>query len=154
MNSKPDQYQTLIPQLEALLKGELDFTSNMANTAALLHEHFGFFWTGFYRVMTKNTLVLGPFQGPVACTRIEYGKGVCGTAWKTGKAQVVPDVHQFPGHIACSAASKSEIVVPVFKNQDVVAVLDIDSDKFNTFDDDDARFLTRINSILSDASVV
>lgn len=154
MNSKPDQYQTLIPQLEALLKGELDFTSNMANTAALLHEHFGFFWTGFYRVMTKNTLVLGPFQGPVPCTRIEYGKGVCGTAWKTGKAQVVPDVHQFPGHIACSAASKSEIVVPVFKNQDVVAVLDIDSDKFNTFDDDDARFLTRINSILSDASVV
>ena len=154
MNSKPDQYQKLIPQLEALLKGESDFTSNMANTASLLHEHFGFFWTGFYRVLTKNTLVLGPFQGPVACTRIEYGKGVCGTAWKTGTAQVVPDVHQFPGHIACSAASKSEIVVPVFKNRDVVAVLDIDSDKFNTFDGDDARFLTRINSILSDASMV
>lgn len=154
MSSKTAKYEKLIPQLEALLQGETDFTANMANTAALLHEHFDFFWTGFYRVLTKNTLILGPFQGPVACARIAYGKGVCGTVWKKAKALVVPDVHAFPGHIACNAASKSEVVVPVFKNGNVVAVLDIDSDKFNTFDDDDARYLTQINSILSEASVV
>lgn len=154
MNAKAEQYEKLIPQLEALLKGESDFTANMANTAALLHECFGFFWTGYYRVLTNNTLVLGPFQGPPACSRIAHGKGVCGTAWKKQKALVVPDVHQFQGHIACNAASKSEVVVPVFKAGNVLGVLDIDSDKFNTFDDVDVRYLTQINSCLSDASVV
>lgn len=152
MNAKASTYEGLITELKALLGDETDFTANMANTAALLHERFGFFWTGFYRVLTKNTLILGPFQGPPACVRISYGKGVCGSAWKQKEALVVPNVHEFPGHIACSAQSKSEVVVPVFKNGEVVAVLDIDSDKFNTFDGDDARYLTQINSILSDAS--
>ena len=121
----------------------------MANIAAMLHETFGFWWTGFYRVIPESVqLVLGPFQGPVACTRIAFGKGVCGTAWERKGTVVVPDVHQFPGHIACSSASNSEIVVPVFRNEEVVAVLDIDSTDFNTFDDTDKEWLERIVSLL------
>ena len=121
----------------------------MANIAAMLHETFGFWWTGFYRVDPESAqLVLGPFQGPVACTRIAFGKGVCGTAWERRSTVVVPDVHQFPGHIACSSASNSEIVVPVFRDEEVVAVLDIDSTDFNTFDDTDKEWLERIVSLL------
>lgn len=121
----------------------VDIIANMANMAAMLHETFGFWWTGFYRAL-GNELVLGPFQGPLACTRIAYGRGVCGSAWKERRTLVVPDVEQFPGHIACSSASKSEIVVPVFNNGEVIAVLDIDSDQLGTFDAVDARYLEQV----------
>ena len=124
-----------------------DTIANMANMAAMLHETFGFWWTGFYRVI-GNELVLGPFQGPLACTRIAYGHGVCGTAWKERRTLVVPDVEEFPGHIACSSASRSEIVVPVFRNGEVVAVLDIDSAELNTFNETDAEYLERIVTLL------
>ena len=120
-----------------------DIIANMANMAAMLHETFGFWWTGFYRVI-GNELVLGPFQGPLACTRIAYGRGVCGTAWKERRTVVVPDVEQFPGHIACSAASRSEIVVPVIRDGEITAVLDIDSVRLDTFDQTDAEFLNRM----------
>jgi GAF domain-containing protein len=120
----------------------------MANIAAVLHDTFGFWWTGFYRVANDSELVLGPFQGPVACTRIPFGRGVCGTAWKEAQTVIVPDVHLFPGHIACSSASNSEIVVPVFQDGTVVAVLDIDSKDFNTFDSIDSLYLSRITSLL------
>ena len=124
-----------------------DVIANMANMAAMLHETFGFWWTGFYRVI-GDELVLGPFQGPLACTRIAYGRGVCGTAWKERRTIVVPDVEQFPGHIACSAASRSEIVVPVFRDGEVVAVLDIDSAELNTFDETDAENLNKMVNFL------
>ncbi len=138
--NKIETYQTLLPQIESLVAGEMDTIANMANVAAALHEAFGFWWTGFYRVV-DNELLLGPFQGPIACVHIAYGRGVCGTAWKERRTVVVPDVEEFPGHIACSAESRSEIVVPLFKGDDVIAVLDIDSRELNTFDDTDARWL-------------
>lgn len=141
--SKKEQYETLLPQLKALTAGETDVVANMANIAAALRQTFGFFWVGFYRVI-EDTLILGPFQGPLACTRIRYGKGVCGTAWKEARTIIVPDVDKFPGHIACNSSSRSEIVVPVIKESKVVAVLDIDSDALGTFDETDATYLEKI----------
>ncbi len=145
--NKKEKYESLLPQIEAVMDKEVDLIANMANMAAMLHETFGFWWTGFYRVQ-GNELLLGPFQGPLACTRIGYGRGVCGTAWKEQRTVVVEDVEQFPGHIACSSASKSEIVVPVFQNSEIIAVLDIDSDRLRTFDRTDAEFLERIVKFL------
>ena len=155
---KAEQYDLLYRQLAALLEGETDPVAKMANTAAVLHESFGFWWTGFYRVTShrhsgfdpeSGELILGPFQGPVACMHIPVGKGVCGTAWKREESVVVPDVEAFPGHIACSSASRSEIVVPVFgPDGKVVAVLDIDSDKLGTFDEVDREGLERIVGLL------
>jgi len=133
-------YKALLPQIKALVTGEEDLVANMANMTAVLKEAFGYFWIGFY-IAKKGELVLGPFQGPVACTRIQKGKGVCGKAWETGETQVVADVNAFPDHIACSAASKSEIVVPVSKGNKLIAVLDIDSDQLNTFDAVDQKYL-------------
>lgn len=144
---KEQQYRTLFPQIEALLAGETDMTANMANVAAALKQMFDFFWVGFY-VVKEDMLVLAPFQGPIACTRIRHGKGVCGTAWKEAKTLIVPDVEQFPGHIACNAASRSEIVVPVIRKGKVMAVLDIDSDKLDSFDEVDASYLERICGLL------
>lgn len=144
--NKEDKYKTLLPQIKALVAGETDPIANMANVAAVLHETFGFWWTGFYRV-EGNELVLGPFQGPIACTRIPYGKGVCGTAWERRETIVVPDVHRFKGHIACSSESNSEIVVPVCRDGLVIAVLDIDSSEYNTFDDTDRCYLEQIVQI-------
>lgn len=141
--SKEEIYQALLPQLRALTEGEPDFIANMANIASALNEAFGFFWVGFYRV-TGDRLVLGPFQGPLACTRIGYGKGVCGTAWKEECTLIVPDVDQFPGHIACSSLSRSEIVIPVKSNGSVIAVLDVDSELPGHFDEVDARYLEKI----------
>lgn len=146
--NKEQQYQTLLPQIESLLAGETDVIANMANIAAALKQTFNFFWVGFYRVK-EDVLVLAPFQGPLACTRIRRGKGVCGTAWEEARTQVVPDVDQFPGHIACSSDSKSEIVVPILKDNEVVGVLDIDSDRLDSFDDTDARYLEEICRMLS-----
>ncbi|MBR2165191.1 MAG: GAF domain-containing protein [Paludibacteraceae bacterium] len=145
--TKQEIYQTLLPQIESLVAGETDVIANMANVAAALHEAFGFWWTGFYRVEGQQ-LVLGPFQGPVACTRIPYGKGVCGTAWQRAETIIVPNVHEFAGHIACSSASNSEIVVPVIRNNQVIAVLDIDSKDFNTFDETDRLYLEQIARLL------
>jgi GAF domain-containing protein len=145
---KTDQYQSLIPQIEALLYGEADLVANLANVAAALKEQFKWFWVGFYTVK-GNELVLGPFQGPVACTRIALGKGVCGAAWQQAKTLVVPDVDVFPGHIACSSLSKSEIVVPVFSNGAVVAVLDVDSEAFDQFDETDALYLGQIVKLIN-----
>ena len=145
---KAEKYRLLERQLTALLEGETDAIAKMANVAAVLHETFGFWWTGFYRV-TGDELVLGPFQGPVACMHIPFGKGVCGTAWKRNETVVVPDVEQFPGHIACSSASRSEIVVPVHgADGTVTAVLDIDSDRLATFDEEDKIWLERIVTLL------
>ena len=145
---KAEKYRLLERQLTALLEGETDAIAKMANLAAVLHETFGFWWTGFYRV-TGDELVLGPFQGPVACMHIPFGKGVCGTAWKRNETVVVPDVEQFPGHIACSSASRSEIVVPVHAaDGTVTAVLDIDSDRLATFDEEDKIWLERIVKLL------
>jgi len=144
---KQEKYQTLLPQIESLVAGETDAIANMANVAAALHEAFGFWWTGFYRVEGQQ-LVLAPFQGPIACTRIPYGRGVCGTAWQRAETVIVPNVHEFAGHIACSSASNSEIVVPVIRNNQVVAVLDIDSTDFGTFDDTDKYFLEKIVAFL------
>ena len=141
---KTEQYRLLERQVAALLEGENDVIAKMANVAAVVHETFGFWWTGFYRV-AGDELVLGPFQGPVACMHIPFGKGVCGTAWKRNETVVVPDVEQFPGHIACSSASRSEIVVPVHgPDGAVTAVLDIDSDRLATFDEEDRVWLERI----------
>mgnify|MGYP003289416343 FL=1 len=140
---KIEKYELLFEQIKALINNENDNIANMSNIAAAIHETFGFWWTGFYRV-AGNELVLGPFQGPVACTRIAYGKGVCGTSWQEEKTIVVEDVHEFPGHIACSSASKSEIVVPIFKENQVVGVLDIDSENLATFDNVDKEWLERI----------
>ena len=146
--TKEETYRSLAPQIEALVEDETDMIAKMANVAAALHQSFGFWWTGFYRVASDSELVLGPFQGPLACTRIRKGRGVCGTAWLKEETQVVPDVDKFPGHIACSSASRSEIVVPVFHEGDVVAVLDIDSEKLATFDETDRHYLERIVKIL------
>ena len=145
--NKIEKYQTLLPQIESLVAGEMDMIANMANVAAALHEAFGFWWTGFYRVESQQ-LVLGPFQGPIACTRIPYGKGVCGTAWQRVETVIVPNVHEFAGHIACSSASNSEIVVPLVRNNQVIAVLDIDSKDFNTFDETDQLYLEKIAEML------
>lgn len=147
--NKADKYTTIFQTIQSVVEGESDMVANMANVAALLHEEFGFWWTGFYRVdQESDQLVLGPFQGPVACTRIPFGKGVCGTAWERSETVIVPDVHQFPGHIACSSASNSEIVVPVFQGKKVIAVLDIDSTEFNTFDQTDKEWLEKIVSLI------
>lgn len=140
---KAARYAELRPQLEALTAGEPDLTANLANTAAALRQAFGFFWVGFYLVK-NDELVLGPFQGPIACTRIRRGRGVCGTSWAEARTVLVPDVEAFPGHIACSSESKSEIVVPVFKHGEVVAVLDVDSDQLDDFDHDDQRELEQL----------
>jgi L-methionine (R)-S-oxide reductase len=140
---KKERYQELIPQLESLVRGETDLIANLSNIVAALRQTMGFFWVGFYFVK-EGQLVLGPFQGPVACTRIDFGKGVCGTAWKNRKPILVPNVDEFPGHIACSSASRSEIVLPVFKNNEVVMVLDVDSDKINDFNEDDAMALAQV----------
>ena len=145
--SKQDIYQSLLPQIESLISGEPDFVARMANVSAVLHDAFGFWWTGFYRV-DGNELVLGPFQGPVACMRITFGRGVCGTAWQKAQTIIVPDVHQFAGHIACSSASNSEIVVPLLQNGVVMAVLDIDSTDFDAFDDTDKLYLEQIVKII------
>lgn len=154
--SKSETYQLLLPQIESLVAGEHDMIAKMANVAAVLHEAFGFWWTGFYRVEHDSSqadaqavLVLGPFQGPIACTRIPYGRGVCGTAWQQAKTMVVPNVHEFPGHIACSSASNSEIVVPVMQAGSVVAVLDIDSRDYSAFDQTDALYLEQIAQALT-----
>ena len=145
--TKQERYEALLPQIKAVVEDEPDLIANMANVAAMLHETFGFWWTGFYRVEGEE-LVLGPFQGPMACTRIKKGRGVCGTAWAEAQTQVVPDVDLFPGHIACSSASRSEIVVPIFKEGEVIAVLDIDSAQLNTFDQTDRRYLEQVVEML------
>ena len=144
---KEEKYALLYKQIAAVVESEKDAIANMANVAAMIHHTFGFWWTGFYRVVGEE-LVLGPFQGPLACSRIAYGRGVCGTAWKEEHTQVVPDVEQFPGHIACSSASKSEIVVPLMKNRKVIAVLDIDSEHLATFDETDKQWLERIMELM------
>lgn len=144
---KREKYEQLLPQAEALVAGEPDVIARMANVAALLHREMGFWWTGFYRVEGDH-LVLGPFQGPVACTRIARGRGVCGTSWKEEHTIVVPDVEQFPGHIACSSESRSEIVVPVRRDGAIVAVLDIDSRELATFEDTDRLYLERIAALI------
>lgn len=144
---KADRYESLLPQLEALVGGEKDVIANLSNIAAALKQTFDFFWVGFYLVK-ENELVLGPFQGPIACTRIGFGKGVCGVSWKERKTIVVPNVDEFPGHIACSSDSKSEIVLPAFKNDQVYLILDVDSDKLNDFDDTDAVYLGRVMKIV------
>ena len=146
--SKEEKYLELIPQIMAVVENEEDVIANMANVASMIHETFGFWWTGFYRVRSSTELVLGPFQGPLACTRIRKGKGVCGTAWQRKATVVVEDVDKFEGHIACSSASKSEIVVPVIKDNEVVAVLDIDSAELNTFDEVDQKYLENIVKLL------
>ena len=146
---KEDKYRLLYSQIKSVTECEDDLIANMANAASMIHETFGFWWTGFYRVIGKE-LVLGPFQGPLACSRIPFGKGVCGTAWKNAETVIVPDVDAFPGHIACSSASKSEIVVPVFgaDGASIVAVLDIDSASYATFDEVDRIWLERIVSMM------
>lgn len=150
MNTKEEKYAELFPQIKSILEGETDMIANMANVAAVLHEEFIFWWTGFYRVVSEDTLLLGPFQGPLACTRIKKGRGVCGTAWEENTTQVVPDVHLFPGHIACSSLSQSEIVVPVHdRGGRVVAVLDIDSERLSTFDEIDKLWLEKICDLFS-----
>ncbi len=141
--NKEDKYRELLPQLYALVSTETDFIANLANTAAALKQTFGFFWVGFYLVKADE-LVLGPFQGPIACTRIRHGRGVCGTAWKEARTLIVADVEQFPGHIACSSLSKSEIVVPIYQEGKIIGVLDIDSDTLESFDAVDARYLEEI----------
>lgn len=138
--SKEEQYTSLLPQIKSLIEDEKDLIANLANIVAALKEAFGFFWVGFYLVK-DGELVLAPFQGPIACTRIKYGRGVCGTAWKNETTLVVPDVDAFPGHIACSSLSRSEIVVPFRKNGEIAGVLDIDSEELNTFDGTDKKFL-------------
>ncbi|MGJ3234763.1 GAF domain-containing protein [Marivirga sp.] len=146
--SKEEKYKALLPQIKALVDGEEDVVANLSNITAALKEAFGYFWIGFY-IVKNGELVLGPFQGPIACTRIQKGKGVCGTAWADAKTIVVPDVEAFPGHIACSSASKSEIVVPGFKNNEVALVLDIDSDELNTFDEIDQKYLEELMNTVS-----
>lgn len=144
---KAQKYEELLPQLRSLLSGETDPIARMANVAAVLHEAMGFWWTGFYRVQ-GDQLVLGPFQGPVACFRIARGRGVCGTAWSRKETVVVPDVEEFPGHIACSSESRSEIVVPLLRQGEVIAVLDIDSRELAAFDDIDKHYLEKIAELI------
>lgn len=146
--TKETQYSELLEEIRSVIQDEKDTIACMANVAALIHERFGFWWTGFYRVI-DNELVLGPFQGPVACTRIRKGRGVCGTSWNEGRTIVVPNVHEFPGHIACSSFSNSEIVVPVFdESRNITGVLDIDSREFSTFDETDAKWLENICALI------
>lgn len=146
--SKSEKYEALLSQIEALISGEEDLVANLANISAALHQVFNWWWVGFYWVK-DGELVLGPFQGPIACARIAFGKGVCGTAWKEKKTQLVPDVEQFPGHIACSSASKSEIVVPIFdKNGEVVGVLDVDSERYDVLDEVDALYLEKLTQLI------
>ncbi len=145
--SKEDQYQNLLPQIKGRLEGEPDLIANLANVAAALKEQFNFFWVGFYLVK-NDELVLGPFQGPVACTRIKKGRGVCGTSWEQAKTIIVPDVEKFPGHIACSSLSKSEIVLPLFKDRTVIGVLDVDSSSLDSFDETDKIYLERIIELI------
>jgi GAF domain-containing protein len=147
-SSKEEKYRNLIIQIDALVGGEPDLIANLANVAAALKQTFGFFWVGFYLVK-DGTLVLGPFQGPIACTRIAFGRGVCGTAWKERRTIIVPDVELFPGHIACNSESKSEIVVPLLSDGEVTGVLDIDSARLNDFDETDAIFLEEITRKIS-----
>lgn len=154
--NKAAQYESLIPQIKALLEGETDTVANMANVAGALKEQFKWFWVGFYIIKPAlkftgdevTELVLGPFQGPVACTRIKKGRGVCGTSWATSSTLIVPDVEKFPGHISCSSLSKSEIVVPVFNKEEVAGVLDVDSDEYDQFDDTDKLYLEQIVQFL------
>ena len=146
--NKAEQYKGLIPQIEALISGESNLIANLANISAALKEQFGFFWVGFYLIEGEE-LVLGPFQGPIACTRIKKGKGVCGAAWANEQTLIVPDVDKFPGHIACSSLSKSEIVIPVRANGKIIAVLDVDSDSLNSFDQEDALYLEKILSFIT-----
>ncbi|MBS1577316.1 MAG: GAF domain-containing protein [Bacteroidetes bacterium] len=145
--TKTEQYESLIPQINGLLDGEPDLVANLANIVAALKEQFGWFWAGFYLVK-NNELVLGPFQGPVACTRIRKGKGVCGASWEKAKTIIVPDVEKFPGHIACSSLSKSEIVVPVIRNNEVIGVLDVDSSKYDQFDTTDQKYLETVVNLV------
>lgn len=146
--TKAERYALLTRQIEAVVAGENDLIARMANVASMIHHTFGFWWTGFYRV-EGDELILGPFQGPLACTRIAFGRGVCGTAWREKRTIVVPDVEQFEGHIACSSASRSEIVVPIWRDREIIAVLDIDSCDLATFDAVDQEWLERIAEILS-----
>ena len=145
---KKDKYSELYKQIESVTDGESDPIANMANAVALIHQTFGFWWTGFY-IARGSQLVLGPFQGPPACTRIPFGKGVCGTAWMRKESIIVPDVEEFPGHIACSSLSRSEIVVPVIQNSEVTAVIDIDSKELDTFDDTDRIWLEKIGTLFA-----
>lgn len=144
---KEARYQSLVPQIESLITGENDAVANLANIAAALRQAMNFFWVGFY-IVKNNELVLGPFQGPIACTRIAFGKGVCGACWKEKKVMLVPNVDEFPGHIACSSDSKSEIVLPAFKNQEVALVLDVDSDRLNDFDATDEKYLLQVMKLV------
>jgi len=144
---KAEKYKVLVPQIEAIVAGEPDVVANLSNIAAALRQTMNFFWVGFY-IVKGEQLVLGPFQGPIACTRINFGKGVCGTSWKEKRTIIVPDVEQFPGHIACSSASKSEIVLPAFKNNNVALVLDVDSDRLNDFDEADREGLEQVMRIV------
>lgn len=146
--SKTEQYESLIPQIGGLIDGEPDLVANLANVVAALKEQFGWFWVGFYLVR-KDELVLGPFQGPVACTRIRKGRGVCGSSWAEARTLLVPDVEKFPGHIACSSLSRSEIVVPVIRNGEVIGVLDVDSSDLDSFDETDQHFLEKIVGMIS-----
>lgn len=148
--TKKEKYLELLPQIKALIDGETNLTANLANVSAALHETFGWWWVGFYWVK-NGTLVLAPFQGPIACTRIQFGKGVCGTAWKVGKSQLVPDVEKFSGHIACSSSSVSEIVVPIFDNKKtIVGVLDVDSERYDVLDETDVYYLEKISQLITD----
>jgi L-methionine (R)-S-oxide reductase len=144
---KEERYKILIPQIESLIAGEADVVANLSNIAAALKQTMNFFWVGFY-IVKENQLVLGPFQGPIACTRINFGKGVCGASWKEKKTILVPNVDEFPGHIACSSDSKSEIVLPAFKNGEVALVLDVDSDKLNDFDETDSIHLESLMRLI------
>lgn len=144
---KAERYKSLVPQIEALVSGEPDLIANLSNIAAALRQSMNFFWVGFY-IVRSNELVLGPFQGPIACTRIAFGKGVCGASWKEKQTIIVPDVDEFPGHIACSSDSKSEIVLPAIKNGEVALVLDVDSDQLNDFDETDKVYLSQVMSMI------
>jgi L-methionine (R)-S-oxide reductase len=146
--SKEEQYSSLLPQIKGLISGENDFIANLANVAAALKEQFQWFWVGFYLVKEEE-LVLGPFQGPVACTRIKKGRGVCGTAWEKSEILIVPDVEEFPGHIACAAASRSEIVLPMYRNEEVIGVLDVDSEYLNHFDEVDSEYLKQVLELIN-----
>jgi L-methionine (R)-S-oxide reductase len=145
--SKTEQYENLLPQIKGLLEGETDLTANLANIAAALKEQFNWWWVGFY-IVKKEELVLAPFQGPVACTRIKKGRGVCGSSWAKAETLIVPDVEKFPGHIACSSISRSEIVVPIIRNNEVVAVLDVDSEHYDHFDVTDKLYLQQITDLI------
>lgn len=145
--SKEEQYKALIPQIKGLLEGENDLIANLANVTAALKSQFNFFWVGFY-LIKDSELVLGPFQGPIACTRIKKGRGVCGSSWEREETIIVDDVEKFPGHIACSALSKSEIVLPLFKNNEIIGVLDVDSENYASFDEVDALYLKEILKLI------